>query len=160
LLSCRKATTLAGNFLGPTVSDVGNLINAGVQSDEMRKENMMKGNERPEDQLDTAHPFKKLATGWIPYGGPAIKNLAYGEWPKRQREVFRENLKNAMKDAIASGDRRKIKEVMQQNPTQNGMNVLQDLYREVQLEALPADQKARYDAIKKRKEELNYSPIL
>jgi hypothetical protein len=152
-----KVATVAGNFLGPTVSDIGNTAKAMEQSGQIQKENLL---ERPENQIDAMYPLKKLTTGWIPYAGPAIKNTAYGEWPQRQREVFRDNLKAAVADAIKSGNREKLKEVMKTNPTQNGINVLQDVYREVMLEQMGPEKKARYDAIKKRKEELNYSPIL
>ena len=152
-----KVGTVAGNFLGPSVSDISGIINAGEQAGKIRFENI---NERPENQIDANYPYKRMMSGMIPYVGPGIKNTFYGSFPQRQRAVFRDALTEAVREAVKTGSKDKILEVMKQNPTMNGLNVLQDVYREVRLEGLDPKTREMYDALKKRKEELNYLPIL
>lgn len=155
-----KIASITGNVFGPTVSDIGNLTKAFEQSGQIQKENLLPGN--AEDSLRTSWPVEKMAVNLIPYVGPGIRNTAYRDWPLRQREIFNDNVTNAVKEALDANDIEKIREIAlsmrDREETAIFKKIFSELKREKALSALPAEERAVYDSIKQRTQDLKKIP--
>ena len=149
-----KALMLAGNFLGPTVSDAGQLHAAAYTSGELQKENIR---ERPEDQINPYwYPYGKYLAPKIPYVGPKIKNTLFGEFPLRQREAQAK----AYQAALKAGDPGMLEEALQIDPSISGINRLQAAIRAFPRENMSPEEKAVYEEIEKTKADYLNAPIL
>jgi len=150
-----KGLALGGNFLGPTVSEAANLVTAARQSSEIQLQNM---NERPANRIDPyTYPFGKFLAPKIPYFGPGIKNVLFGDYPRKPTQIFKDKLK----EAVIAKNKEAIRAILAANGnTINGRAVLADVIREVRMEQMSPEARERYETIKAINKERRYSPII
>lgn len=155
-----RASIIAGNALGPTVSDIGGIARSFSQGDQIMKENLLSGNEGPGNQLDPTFPMQRLVANWVPYVGPLLKNAFFKDWPQREREIFRKNLKDGFSQYMDTRDPGLLKQIVGSLKDKSEVNVFNDVKAEVMREKLPPETKSIYDSIQARKKELNKLPFL
>lgn len=156
-----NGATIFGNTLGPSVSDAGALIKAYEQAGNIKQQNRY---ERPENQLDPMYPVKRFSTRFIPYFGPGFKNIAFHDWPQRDRETFRNTMKEGATEYFRTHDEKIRFELLKAADTEEKQNVLKDVLsetkKEIEFNNLPKEDQDRYTSMKNRQEQAKYLPII
>lgn len=158
-----KIAVASGNLLGPTISDVGNLVKAGEQSGDIQRENLLEGNQGEGNQIRTSWPVEKFGVGLVPYVGQAAKNAWYRDWPEREREVFRQSLTDRITEAVEAKDMDELREIRGAMKDQRELNVFQDVLsavkKEVARKNLTPEEKERYNSIEQRAKDIKSLPF-
>lgn len=155
-----KVGVTAGNILGPTVSDAANVIKAAEQSGQISRENNLEGNQGEGNQIRSSFPMEKFAVGTLPYIGQGLKNTFYRDWPEREREVYRRQLKELVKQYFDTRDPDLLEQIKGMADTPQKQNVLDDVRGEVRRESLPPEQQAIYNRLKEREKVFKSLPII
>jgi len=148
---------VAGNILGPTVSEGGNLVRGIVGADKVARENEKEAD--PRNVVDPYFQLKRQATNWVPYIGPGLRNTYFRDWPKREREVFRDELQKNILEALKIGDRAAIMEMRNAMKNMHEFDVFKDELSKARTELLPTDERERYESIRENKKDMRLIPF-
>jgi len=151
-----RASIIAGNALGPTVSDIGGLVSAASQTDGIMKENRYSGNEG--DPMRASFPIEKFFASKVPYVGGGVQNAFYKEWPKRESRIFSDNLRSLLTEYLQTNNEEILTQIKSQITSHKKKTVFSRVLAEVKREQYSPEDKAIYDDIQERKKYLNNLP--
>lgn len=149
-----------GNVFGPTASDASNFFKAMEQSGDIQRENLLEGNQGEGNQIRRSWPIEKWAAGLIPYVGQGIKNSVYRDWPEREREEYRAQMKDLVRQYFDTRDPELMIQIKSMITTPREKNIFEQVRGEIRRESLPPEQQAIYNRLEERKKIFESIPMI